>query len=176
MESDFKWMDASEFKIKVIPLNRKMMGFATRFLGNREDAKDLLQEVFLKLWKMKESLDQYENLEAFIIRMVKNQCIDNLRSRKTVPLYEQVEENLIDQEKANNEKEHNDRIERIKQQLSLLPEKQRLIMQLKDIEGYDYEEISDIMQMNINAIRVDLSRARKKIRELYLNNYGTYTG
>src|SRR5690554_4245974 len=79
-------MVLSEFKIKVLPVSKKILRYATHFLRDEDDARDVVQDVFLKLWQKKEELDQIENMEAFAMRMTRNRCLDIIRAGKTVPI------------------------------------------------------------------------------------------
>ena len=76
-------MLAREFKTDVLPISNKLLRFAIQILQDEEEAKDVLQDVFLKLWQKRDDLNKVENLEAFAMRMVRNRCLDVIRSRKT---------------------------------------------------------------------------------------------
>ncbi len=162
-------MDLQEFKIQVIPLKNKLFRLANRLLNNPEDAKDIIQEVFIRLWNMRDRLDEYRSVEALAVVTTRNMCLDKLKSKK---YRAEKMEDLRDEapEMFEEDKEElSDVVQKISDIMNTLPEQQRTIMQLRDIEGYDYEEIAGILQMNENAIRVNLSRARRKIREILIN-------
>ena len=162
-------MVASEFKIKVIPTGKKLFRFAVQFLKNEDEAKDVIQDVFLKLWQKREELEKIENLEAFAMRMTRNRCIDILRSGKVVPINAKIGRKLEEEtEDVHSKIEFREAATQIKSLIGKLPELQRIIMQLRDIEQLSYEEIADITELKINAVRVNLSRARKKVREEFL--------
>ena len=165
-------MTAETFKENILPLNRKLLGFANRFMQDMDDSKDVVQEIYVKLWNMRTELDKYNSVEALAMRMTRNFCLDKIKLKKTVPL-NGIERNETEEESLNKEKQTEIKLayERAKDAINKLDEPQKTIMQLRDIEGYDYEEISQILNMNINTIRVSLSRARKKIREQLLNKY-----
>jgi RNA polymerase sigma factor (sigma-70 family) len=169
-------MDAAEFKAKVIPLSGKLYHFARLLLKDHAEAEDSVQEIFLKLWKMRNELAEYTNLEAFAMRVTRNWCLDRLKAKKPVyiesyargyELYSEVENPLRMLEST-------DQMATIRKHMQTLPEQQQTVIQLRDIEGYEFEEIAVIMGMNVNAIRVTLSRARNTIRELLIKigNYG----
>lgn len=168
-------MTREEFKIQVVPVGEKLYRLAYRFLKDPDDAKDALQEVYIKLWKLKDKLEEYKSIEAFAMTVTKNHCLDKIKLKRTVSLeakhtYDRSNEDADPQLKL----ELKDDIQRVTDLLSLLPDQQRMILELKDIEGYSYEEIEEVMDLPVNTIRVNLSRARKKIRELLLkiNSYG----
>ena len=161
------------FKDTVLPLNRKLLGFAKRFISDIDEAKDVVQEIYIKLWNMRDELDQYNSVEALAMRMTRNLCLDKIKLKKTVPL----NNTLIKEEADNNgwmkekEEEINIAVKRAKNIIETLDEPQRTIMQLRDMQGYDYEEIAQILNMNVNTIRVSLSRARKKVKEELINKF-----
>ena len=159
-------MTQEEFKIHVFPLKNKLFRFAKRLLENTEEAEDMVQEVFIKLWKMKEKLSEYRSVEALAMVTTRNLCLDRLRTKKytidKIDLLKDEIENTMEEQRT----DHSELINKIHGIIKSLPEQQRTILHLRDIEGYDYEEIASILDMNENAIRVNVSRARKKIREI----------
>ena len=166
-------MNLEEFQIKVYPLRNKLFRFAKRMLDHTEEAEDIVQEVFIKLWKIREKLDEYRSVEALAMITTKNLCLDKIKARRypveSMENHRQFLENLPDEKGI----DHSDIIKRIHRAIKLLPEQQQVIVHLRDIEGYEYEQIAEIADMNENAVRVALSRARKRIREMLTktNNY-----
>jgi RNA polymerase sigma factor (sigma-70 family) len=138
-------------------------------LGDPEEAQDIVQEVFIKLWTRREKLDEYRSVEALAVVITRNLCLDKIKAKK-YPM-ERLE-NLksdIPEPGTETKKELSELADKIKEIIRSLPEQMKTIMQLRDIEGYDFEEIAGILEMNENAIRVSLSRARKKVREIMIN-------
>jgi RNA polymerase sigma factor (sigma-70 family) len=163
-------MTSQEFKILVFPLRNKLYRFSKRILDDPEEAKDIVQEVFIKLWKKGDDLMAYKSIEALAMVTTRNLCLDKLKAKKYPS--ESIDNIRIEVEVKGYE-ENQDLsgvIQKIHQIIKTLPELQRSVIQLRDIEGYDFDEISGILNMNENAIRVNLSRARKKIREILVNN------
>lgn len=160
-------MDAAQFKNLVLPMTGKLLHFANLLLRNTHEAEDAVQEVCLKLWKIRDSLDRYNSLEAFAMKVVKNWCLDRLKARKHVYIdnYDSVQGNRLDEADPYRLMERSDRIGLLHRALDKLPEQQRLIIQLREIEGLEFEEIVEITDMNVNSIRVNLFRARSKIRD-----------
>jgi RNA polymerase sigma-70 factor (ECF subfamily) len=170
-------MNSSEFKLKVIPLSPKLFMVAIRFLRNEEEARDAVQEVMVKLWKSRRQLDSHPNPSGYACMTTRNHCLDILR--KTEP--SKANETDIGEIAAtthNNdtteEKEANEIIEKI---IAGLPDKQREIVLLRDVDGLEYDEIEMLTGVRQESIRVNLSRGRKKIREqlekIYNYEYGT---
>jgi RNA polymerase sigma factor (sigma-70 family) len=169
-------MNAAEFKALVLPMSRKLLHFAFHLLRDNVEAEDAVQEVVLKLWKIRDSLESYSSLEAFAMKITRNWCFDRLKAKK--PVYIEAYRNGYDRqaEDSNPHKilEQADKINLLHILMNKLPEQQRQVIQLRDIEGLEFEQISEIMDMNLNALRVNLSRARSRIREeiLKVDAYG----
>ena len=161
-------MDLPEFKIQVFPIKNKLYRLAKRLLGDHEDAQDMIQEVFIRLWGMREKLNEYRSIEAFSVVMTRNICLDKIKSKKLpVEKMEGLEARLgaMDEEAP---EDHSHIIGKIHQIIRTLPEMQQTVIQLRDVEGCEIEEIAEMMEMNKNAIRVNLSRARKRVREILI--------
>jgi len=144
---------------------------ALSLLGNRQEAEDTLQDIYLKLWNMRERLAEYDNVEAFAVTMTKNLCLDKLRSyRSRMQDDAELETRPIrsvtpDPGRA---AELSESMQVIHGIFETLPDQQKLIIHLRDIEHYSYEEIREITGLTVNNIRVSLSRARKTVRKEYL--------
>jgi len=168
-------MLARDFKTEVLPMSNKLLRFALQILQNEEEAKDVLQDVFLKLWQKRDELEKVENMDAFAMRMVRNRCLDVIRSRRTVSMDVVKKIKLTEEESSDIDYlENTDSVALVKRIIAELPELQRMVIQLRDIEQLEYDEIAEATDMNVNAIRVNLSRARKKVRDeiLKIQNYG----
>ncbi|WP_321343789.1 sigma-70 family RNA polymerase sigma factor [uncultured Draconibacterium sp.] len=162
-------MVAKDFKTSVLPVSNKLLRFATRFLHDEDQARDVVQDVFLKLWQRKETLDEVENIEAFAMRMTRNRCLDVIRANKTVPIDEDTDRRLkaktVD---VHSKVELGESARQIKKLIGQLPELQQNVMHMRDIEQLSYDEIAEATGLKRNAIRVNLSRARKKVRDEFL--------
>jgi RNA polymerase sigma-70 factor (ECF subfamily) len=158
-------MNQTEFMQLVAPFKDKVFRLAKRLLVSTEEAEDATQEVLVKLWNKNESLENYNSVEAFAMTITKNYCLDQLKSKRAGNL-KIVHNNFTDREPSLQQKvEDNDSLNWVEKIINQLPEQQRLIVQMRDIEQYEFEEIAKILEMNETAIRVSLSRARKTIRE-----------
>ncbi len=169
-------MQASEFKTKVLPMSHKLLRFASQLLKDDDQAKDIIQDVFLKLWQKKDELAAIDNIEAFAMRMTRNRCLDVLKLKKPVPAEDEfIRKNSTESTDPQHQLELSESARLVQQLIRQLPDIQQRVMQLRDIEQYEYEEIAEMTELNINAIRVNLSRARKKVRdELLKQNYGNH--
>ena len=167
-------MNQKEFLETVLPFKDKVYRLAKRLLVSADEAEDATQELYFKLWKNKGKIGNYDNVEAYAMMMTKNYCLDQLKSKRASNLT-LVHSNYKDENTTlQADVEHRDGAEIIKRMMNDLPEKQRMIVQLRDIENYEYHEIAEIMGMEPTAIRVALSRARKALREKFIKrqNYG----
>lgn len=167
-------MDAERFKNEFLPFHRKLYGIAYRLLENESDAEDLVQEAYLKLWSKREGLSAVSNPEAFSVTLVKNMCLDILRSGKNV-LNRQTQELTegMGGTVSDDYLELKEDVRQVKKIISSLPEQQQKVVVLRDIKECTYEEIEQITGLNAINVRVLLSRGRKKIREQFhkLNGY-----
>ena len=167
-------MTQTEFLNIVMPFKDKVFRLAKRLLVSTEEAEDATQEVLMKLWHNKAKIEEYKNVEAFSMTMTKNFCFDKLKSKQAQNL--KIVHNNYEDGNTSLQKqiELNDSVNWVARIIEDLPEQQKLIIQLRDIEEYDLDEIAEMLDMNNTAVRVTLSRARKTIREKLTNthNYG----
>lgn len=164
-------MTVETFKIEVLPIKDKLFRLANRILKNVPEAEDIVQEVFLRLWARKDKLNEYKSIEAFAMTITKNLCLDKLKLKgyKTYELTDEHEQQTM--ATPYKKMEISDSYQKVKNIIDALPEQQRMIIHLRDIEGYEFKEISGVMNISINTIRVNLSRARKKVRESLVKTY-----
>lgn len=169
-------MNAEAFENRVLPVKNKLFRFALKFLGSEDEAKDVVQEVFIRIWNNREKMVEIQNIEAWCMRITRNLSLDRLRSnnrRETKPIEETYNihhEALTPHEST----EADENMERINQFISELPDKQREIIHLRDVEGYSYAEICEILELEMSQVKVYLFRARNAVREklMKINAYG----
>lgn len=169
-------MEIKAFKQELMPVKDKLFRLAKTLLQNREDAEDALQEVYMKFWKNKEIIEDLKNPEAYAMKVMKNFCLDKLKSRKNKHMVEIKEPEIGRENITPFSMVSFDNLKDLMLKLfSTLPEQQRMIIHMRDIEHYSYEEIEEVTGINVNAIRVNLSRARKSVKGNYLKirNYET---
>ena len=167
-------MTEREYIALIDPFKNKLFRFAKRFLVSVEEAEDATQDVLLKLWKIRDRLSTYKSPEAFAMIITKNHCLDRLKSKQAQNL-KIVHHNYEDHnQKLQNKIEARDSLNLIEKFMKTLPVQQQLIVQLRDVEQYEFNEIADLLEMKETAIRVALSRARKTLREklIQAHSYG----
>ncbi|MFN8239616.1 MAG: RNA polymerase sigma factor [Bacteroidales bacterium] len=171
-------MTRLEFNNQVLQLSRKLYMVAFRFLRNQEEAEDTVQEAFIRLWNRREDLERYESIEALAVTTTKNLCIDAIRKKKPFSIEDQQGKLFIPDYSPSADEvmiisETNDLLNKI---IDNLPEIYRQIIYWKEIDCLDYEEIAELSGQNINTLRVNLSRARKLIRDEFKKYKYEYSG
>lgn len=167
-------MTGDQYLITISGFRNKLFRVAKRLLISKEEAEDAVQEVLLKLWKQRHNIQTYRNVEAYAVTMTKNYCLDRLKSKQAQNL-KLIHSNYKDSSVAlQRQIEAKDSVEWIEKLMSELPKQQQLIVHLRDIEHYEFSEIAKILQMNETAVRVNLSRARKTLRQqlTHTHDYG----
>ena len=151
-------MELKQFKIAVLPLRDKLLSYARKLTDDHSDAEDAVQEVMLKLWNLRPKLDEYHSIEALAMTMTHHTCMDILRGKHP--------DNLsLDSVQAASPVATPERLLEEKDEFSLM---RHIILRMKDVEEYETEEIAEITGCSSEAIRSNLSRARKKVRDIYL--------
>ena len=159
-------MPASLFKQLVLPLYPRLQRVALRLLGNVEDAEDMVQEVYMKLWNKRDALPDVQDVEAYCVTLTKNMCIDRLRIAEVEKEdVDEVPTMLAATDDVEAQVERRDTVEQVKQIIETLPEHQQQVITLRDMEDCSFEEIVEQTGLTAVNIRMLLSRARKTIRE-----------
>ncbi len=158
-------MTTEEFKLRVLPTKDKLYRLAASMLNDREDARDVVQEVLLRLWIKQDDVRKYRSVEAFAMVMARNLCLDRIKSKGYGHSELTYSNEPVSPETPERITELRDTADHVHRIIRQLPEQQRMIVQMRDVEEMAFEEIAEIMQMNVNAVRVNLSRARKQIRD-----------
>lgn len=170
-------MDAREFKETFLPMSDKLYRFALRFSRDHEEAEDIVQEVFLKLLKMGEKVDTYRSKEALAFTVTRNLCLDKIKARHTVSMEEPgILEKQQPEDPPDVQLDRKEKVKNVMQIVHQLPETQRAILHMRDVEGLGFEEIAETVNMTVNNVRVVLSRARKSVREAYIKTISNETG
>ena len=152
-------MDKDTFWALVSPLQEHLFRFALSILKEKDEAEDAVHDVFLKLWHKRHQLNAQGNVTAFVLKATKHHCIDMLRRRGAI-----LERSYPDAEPGVQPNyEETDMVEFVKKKSRELPLQQRMVLELKDFQGYDYKEICEVLEIPITTLRVNLSRARKSI-------------
>ena len=170
-------MTPEEFRKVFLPEGRRLYALAFRYLNNREEAEDAVQEVMMKLWEERENSDRYTNPAGWCTTVTRNYCIDLLRRRKRIIMDEISEMSTVLEEGQDmfGANDSNEAASLVIVIVGRMKEPYRSAVILRDMEGYSYEEAAEVMKTSVGALRTVLSRARKSIREEMerIYNYGT---
>ncbi|MDO5608660.1 MAG: RNA polymerase sigma factor [Capnocytophaga sp.] len=171
-------MKQKTFLERIVPFQDKVFRFAKRLLISKEEAQDVSQEVWLRMWKQFPEMDTVKNWEAFAMTMTRNLCLDRLKAKSSSNLSLSqspldTDLRLTHERSLAQEIENNDMVRLLQRCIDMLPEQQRTVIQLRDIEQYEFDEIEKITAIKAATVRVLLSRARKNLRAqmmMYENN------
>ena len=149
------------FKETVFCLKDEMYRFAKRFVMSSDEAEDIVQDLMMKFWQKKEELSTFGNLKSYAMKSVKNECLNRLKHHDVKMGFAdfQIHRSELYQIETNNLKDQ------ILGFIRQLPEKQKTVIHLKDVEEYEISEIAKMLEMEENAVRINLMRARQKIKE-----------
>lgn len=157
-------MTAEEFKRKFLPLSRRLYTVAWRLTGNRQDAEDIVQECYIKLWNKRNDLGHVVNIEAYAVTLVKRMCYDSFNARRNDSGTEISDSQTPITE---NVTEQRDELNHLQRFIEQLPEQQKTVIKMREFDNCSFEEIEEHTGLSSINIRVLLSRARKRIREQF---------
>ena len=157
------------FKKEVLPLKNKLYRYALSILGDHDLSMDVVQETMLKVWEKQSDFKEIRNPEAWCMTLTRNFALDKFRSKIHSTLELKSEHDRENTEKSPYQQiESGNLMELIDRIVAMLPQKHRETFQLRDIEGYSYQEISEISGYSVPDVKVSIFRARKEIRSQLL--------
>lgn len=172
-------MKKYNFRNDILPLKNELYRLALRITLNKAEAEDVVQETMIKVWNKRETWDEIESIEAFCLTICRNLALDKNKkmSNKSQSLDDSPMDEPPDRSFAADpakQAEASDRMNLVRRLIDNLPEKQRSIMQLRDIEGKPYKDIANILGISEEQVKVNLFRARQAIKKRFLEteNYG----
>lgn len=168
-------MQEISFRDDILPLKDKLFRLALRITFDRAEAEDVVQDTMIRVWNKREEWTQFGSIEAYCLTVAKNLAIDRSQKKEAqnVELTPEMEEES-EISGPYDQLVNNERMSIIHRLINELPEKQRLIMQVRDIEGESYKEIAKILNLTEEQVKVNLFRARQKVKQRYLeiDEYG----
>jgi len=170
-------MNTEQYEALFHKMRDKLYRYAFRFVKDGEVAEDVVQDVMYKLWQKREEAEEIENLEAWLMVLTRNRSLDLLRKVKDNHVSMDEAYTVSDQAPVPDKiLETADLMTLLQQCLNQLPEKQRSIFHLREIEQMTYEEISQMTGFNLDDVKVSLFRARKHIQRMVskTNTFGLY--
>ena len=159
------------FQNNVLPLKNMLFRLALRITQNRDDAQDVVQDTMLRVWNRRDEWERIASMEAFCLTICRNIALDKLRRMDNQQQTLDDSIDPMDRSHHSNPEEQTvqrDRVERVRQLISQLPEKQRSCIQLRDVEGKSYRDIAEILDITEQQVKVNIFRARQNIKERYM--------
>ncbi len=168
-------MHEISFRNDILPLKDKLYRLALRITLDTAEAEDVVQDTMIRVWNKREEWTQFDSIEAYCLTIVRNLAIDRSQRKdaQNVELTSETQQSP-DTSTPYDQLVYEEDINIIHQLVQQLPEKQRVIFQLRDIEGKSYKEISQFLQITEEQVKVNLFRARQRIKQKYteINDYG----
>ncbi|MBO7068571.1 MAG: sigma-70 family RNA polymerase sigma factor [Bacteroidaceae bacterium] len=165
-------MKKVSFRDDVLPLKNRLYRLALRITLNPAEAEDAVQDTLIKVWERREEWERIESIEAYALTICRNISLDmaGKAGRGNVQLNEElstsnVQCSMFNVQTPDENQEQKERIALVRKLMDTLPEVQRSIMELRDIEGKTYQEIANILRLNESQVKVYLHRARTGIRQ-----------
>jgi RNA polymerase sigma-70 factor (ECF subfamily) len=167
-------MQEISFRDDILPLKDKIFRLALRITFNKAEAEDVVQDTMIRVWNKREEWSQFDSIEAYCIAVARNLAIDRSQKKEAQHLQLTPEMEMRGDGGPHEQFADNERIRIIHELINRLPEKQRLIMQMRDIEGDSYKEIAKVLGLTEEQVKVNLFRARQKIKQQYtqIDEYG----
>lgn len=168
-------MKEISFRDDILPLKDKLFRLALRITLDRQDAEDVVQETLIKMWNKREEWQMMDSIEAYALTICRNQALDLTAKASHQNLT--IDESRDDSPTERTPYEELDvqqRLEIVRKLIDRLPEIQRTIMELRDVEGKSYKEIADILGITEEKVKVYLFRARQKVKVQFskIEEYG----
>ena len=164
------------FRDDVLPLKNRLYRLALRITAHTGESEDIVQETIIKAWNHRNEFETSLAVEAFCITACRNMALDCIakNERQNIPLDNSIYDQVDNAATPFQTLSHEDRKEWVHKLFQHLPEKQRIIMQLRDIEGKPYKEIAKLLQISEEQVKVTLFRARQRIRNEFekIDHYG----
>jgi len=166
-------MSKGIFHKNIMPLADRMYRYAYSMLHSNDLAQDVVQDSLMRIWDKRKTLTSIQKVDAWAMRIVRNGCLDYIRRNKFTA-FEESHENKLFVNSGDNTS-FSDQKNWFEEAVKSLPEKQHEVFHLREVECMSYREISEIMGIGESDVKVNLHRARNKVRETMkkVNDYGT---
>lgn len=168
-------METLDFRRDILPLKDKLFRLALRITFDRAEAEDIVQETLIRVWSKRDEWPQFSSVEAYCLTVARNLAIDRsermvARNVELTPEAEQMPDASSPHERLVGK----ERLQLLHRLVARLPEKQRTVLQLRDVEEKSYKEIAGILNISEEQVKVNLFRARQKVKQQFIDidNYG----
>ena len=162
-------MEQEQFIREILPLRKQLIQYSQSFFDNPEDAEDVVQEVMMKLWYTRKELHKYDSISALSVLITKNLCLNRLKLAQRKE--ERLDAELIIESETPSpyaQLEQKDDVSHVMRIIDRLPDLQQTILRMRHIDGFEIDEIAALTGSKPEAVRMNLSRARKKVKEMFL--------
>ncbi len=164
-------MSLQTFNNEVVPLKDKLYRFSLRIVKDSQEAEDVVQDIMVKVWSKRNEWHRWNSMEAMCMTMTRNLSIDRTRGKhrrlSEIPEnFDQISDGMNPAEAATS----NDMMAHIQKMLDKLPEKQKQVIQLRDIEGYSYKEIGILLDITLSQVKITVHRARHFLKKELLKS------
>lgn len=159
-------MDSSRFKKILLPLGSVLYRSAYGIVKDEDIAKDMVQDTYILLWKKRDILDELENVESYAIKVLRNKCIDYLRTTHIYGIIDDSVDVVDSSLSADELYSENQRLNGVMNKINLLPVRQKQILMLRCVKELSLDEIAELTGLSNINVRTLLSRARKRLREI----------
>ena len=161
-------MKQDKFRNNILPLCDKLFRLALSITGNKQDAEDVVQDTLFKIWKKNNEWDSIANIEAYCFQSTRNIAIDKLALKDNQSESWEDDDDCPESGPGIQERlEQEEQLKMLDDFIAKLPEKQRTIFQLREIEGLSYKEIADILTVSEEQVKVNLFRSRQKLKSFF---------
>ena len=151
----------------------KLFRFAFRLLQNVQEAEDAVQDVMAGIWAKRDQWGEWKSMEAYCMTATRNNCLDRIRRRRILPVQEEKAGQVSSPDRDPYEKMMDKQmIQRIRQCMDVLPENQQQVVRLREMEGFSYNEIAEVLDMTLDQVKINLFRGRNAIKKLITQTEG----
>jgi RNA polymerase sigma-70 factor (ECF subfamily) len=168
-------MSIEVFKARILPMKDKLFRFAFRLLQNVEEAEDAIQDVMAAVWMKRGEWGQWKSLEAYCMTATRNNCVDRIRKRRVWHDHDKALQIVSPAQDPHEKMMSKEMVSRIRQSMTTPPENQQLVIQLREIEGFSYNEIAEVLDMTLDQVRINLFRGRNAIKKSIIKEEDTWS-
>ena len=153
----------------------KLFRFAFRLLQNVQEAEDAIQDVMAAVWTKRGEWEQWKSLEAYCMTATRNNCVDRIRKRRVWLDNDKALQIVSPAQDPHEKMMSKEMVSRIRQSMTALPENQQLVIQLREIEGFSYNEIAEVLDMSLDQVKINLFRGRNAIKKSIIKEEDTWS-
>lgn len=169
-------MNSSEFRRKLFSISKDLYPMVARMIGDHDRTEDAIQEIMLKLWEKRNQIAKHPNMKGLVFLTARNYCIDLLRKKKMEVGSDSLKFEVFKSEDSLKQLEYEELNTVIRKIINDLPDQQKEVLMMRDLDGYEFTEIAAAMELKIEHVRVLLSRARKHVSLKLETIYGYERG